>query len=180
MVEEVTYIEAQRDAARKLGFKRLYPINVDVYPEEEFNKLWECVSKADYAFEDTTRGNRELFAAGMLVAGTYNFEIPGEAFGQLTNAGPGSNAQIHFVTLAVNPTGMLVDAADDMFRFAFDKLGVHRISAMIPSFNHKVVRMASLAKMKFEGQIRSSFLYNSEWWDIQMYGLLEHEWKRRG
>jgi hypothetical protein len=177
---EMQYRERQSRAASGLGFNRLLPINTDLYPEEEFNTLWESVSKADYAFEDSTRGDKVRFAAGMLEPGTYNFEIPGEIFAQLQNAYPRSNATIHFITLNVGPTAPMIDAASEMFAFAFTKVGVHRITAFIPSFNQKVIRMASLVKMRFEGQMRRTFQYYNEWWDLQIFGLLDSEWKRRG
>lgn len=175
----MNYYEEQRQNAKALGFDRVIPINTDTYPQESFDKLWEEVSKADYAFEDTTRGNKLLFIENMLKPGTYNFEIPGEAFGQLTNAGPGTNAMIHFVTMGTNPTSHLVDAATEIFRFGFDKISVHRITAFIPSFNQRVIRMAALLRMKFEGQLRKTFLYEESWWDVHIYGLLESEWRRR-
>lgn len=175
----VQYREHQRSIASGLGFRRLLPINTDNYPEAEFYALWEKVSKADYAFEDTTRGDMAAFLRGVLTPGTYNFEIPGEVFAQVTNAFPGSNAGIHFVSLDVGPTAPMIDAAAEVFGFAFNKIGVHRITAYIPSFNHKTIRMAGLMMMRFEGQLRKAFLYNQEWWDMEIHGLLEHEWKRR-
>lgn len=175
----VQYREHQRLVASGLGFRRLLPINTDNYPEEEFYKLWEGIQGADYAFEDSTRGRMDLFLKGMLTLGTYNFEIPGEVFAQLTNAYPGSNASIHFISLIVGPTAPMIDAASEIFSYAFTKVGVHRVTAFIPSFNHKVVRMAGLMKMRFEGQMRKTFQYNEQWWDLEIHGLLENEWKRR-
>lgn len=174
------YRERQRSAARDLGFQRLLPINTDTYPDGAFQELWDKVSKADYAFEDTTRGDMNRFVQNMLLPGTYNFEIPGEIFAQLVNAYQGSNASIHFVSLSTGPTAPLIDASQELLKFAFDVLDIHRITAYIPSFNQKVIRLATLIKMKFEGQMRKAFLYNEEWWDLHIYGLLEHEWKRRG
>lgn len=174
-----TYYEEQKEQAKKLGFKRIVPINIDTYPEEAVDALWERVWDADYAFEDTTRGDKTAFARTMIQPGTYNFEIPGEAFGQLMNCTPGSNAFIHFIVLSKGPTTPLIDAASEMFDFAFTKVGCHRVTATIPGFNQKVIRMASLIRMKFEGQMRKAFLYNGSWWDLHIYGLLDHEWKGR-
>jgi hypothetical protein len=179
-IPEVQYRERQRSVASGLGFRRLLPINTDNIPLEVFEELWTGVEKCDMAFDDLTRGDKAGFAARMLVPGTYNFEIPGEIFAQLVNAFPGSNCFIHFISLSVGPTAPLIDAAAEMFSFAFNKIGVHRISADIPSFNQKVIRMATLLRMKFEGQIRKAFRYNDDWWDLHLYGLLEHEWQRRG
>lgn len=163
-----------------LGLKKLVPINTDKITEEQFDALWEKVSKADYAFEDMLRGNRAAFAASMLVPNTYNFEIPGVVFAQLTNAFENSNAGIHFITLSEERTNILVNSASELFYFAFEVLKVHRITAFVPAFNQRVTRMATLSRMKFEGQLRKAFLYEKEWWDLQIYGLLDIEWARRG
>jgi hypothetical protein len=155
------------------------PINTTTYPQEAFDRLWDKLQGADYAFEDSTRGDKVRFVQNMLAPATYNFELPDQAFGQLVNAYPGSNAAIHFVTLDAVPTTHLVGAAGEIFGFAFDQLGVHRLTAYIPEFNQRVTRMASLLRMKFEGSMRSTFLYHEEYWDLHIYGLLDGEWKRR-
>lgn len=174
------YRERQKEIAKGLGFVRLLPINKDTYPEELFNELWERVSQADYAFEDPFVGDKVAFAASMLAEGTYNFEIPGEIFAQLTLAGPGTTAMIHFTSLSQGPTTPLIEAAAEMFWFAFEQVKVQRISAFIPEFNKKAQRLVSLLRMKFEGDMRKAFLYKGEYWDINIYGLLSSEYKRRG
>lgn len=174
------YRDTQRKAAEKLGFKRLLPINKDTYPGELFDELWEKVSLADYAFEDPFKGDKASFAANMLAEGTYNFEIPNEVFAQLTIAGPGTNAMVHFISLNNGPTSPLVEASSEMFWFAFEQIKVQRISAFIPEFNKKVQRLALLLRMKFEGDMRKAFLYQGEYWDLVIYGLLSNEYKRRG
>jgi hypothetical protein len=179
MIEVERYRELQRERAKVLGFNRLLPVNKDNYPVVAFEELWDRVKEAEYAFEDTTRGKKDLFLLSMLLDGVYNFEIPGQVFVQLTNAGPGTNAMLHFTSLATGPTAPLTEAAAEVFWFAFVKLGVQRITGYIPEFNKKVIRMATLMKMKFEGDMRKAFLYNSEYWDIHIYGILASEYKRR-
>jgi hypothetical protein len=169
----------QKEIATKMGFVRLLPLNKDTLPIELFDQMWERIEKADYAFEDFFKGSKEAFVAGMLAGGTYNFEIPGEIFCQLTFAGQGTNAMLHFITLSTGPTAPLVEASSELFWFAFEQIGVQRITAYIPSFNQKVIRLATLMRMKFEGVMRKAFLYNKEYWDIHIYGLLATEYKRR-
>lgn len=176
---EVQYRERQRKLARDLGFVRLLPINKETYPIALFDELWEKIHKADYAFDDSSKEDKELFAINMCAPGTYNFEIPGEVFAQLTFAAPGSNAYIHFISLSVGPTAPLKEAAAELFWFAFEKIEVQRVTGYIPEFNKKVIRMATLMMMKFEGVMRKAFLYNKEYWDVHLYGLLVTEYKRR-
>lgn len=174
------YREHQRNLARDLGFVRLLPINKETYPEECFLELWEGVERAEYAADDHGKGDQQLFAINMLVPGTYNFEIPGQAFVQLVAAAPDSNAIVHFLSLTIGPTGPLMEAANELLWFAFEKIGVHRVTAFIPMFNKKTIRLATILRMKFEGDMRKAFLYNKEYWDLQIYGLLASEYKRRG
>jgi RimJ/RimL family protein N-acetyltransferase len=171
------YREHARDSAHHLGLFTVVPINVDTYPHSEFDVLWQRVSTADYAFEDTVRGDKQWFIKSMLEQGTFNFEIPNVAFIQLSRAGPGSNAHLHLVTYGNGPAGPLFTAARELFVFAFDTIKVHRLNAWIPSFNYKALRVAGILRMKFEGQMRRAFLYQEQWWDIVMYGLVEDEWR---
>lgn len=136
--------------------------------------------EADYAADDNLRGDKELFATSMLIPGTYNFEIPGHAFVQLKMAAPNSNAEVHFLSLAKGPTAPMLEATTELFWFAFEKVKVHRISAFIPSFNGKTIRLATIMRMKFEGSLRKAFLYNKEYYNLEIYGLLASEYKRKG
>jgi hypothetical protein len=173
------YREQQKAVARKMGFVRVLPINKDTYPEELFLQLWERMKAADYAFEDAYRDDMVGFAERMIQPGTYNFEIPGEAFGQLVGAAQGTNAAVHFISLATGPTAPLTEAAHEIFWFAFEKVGVQRITATIPEFNKKVIRLATLLRMKFEGVMRQAFLYHGEYWGIHIYGILASEYRRK-
>lgn len=168
------------ETVNDLGLNWVKPINRDKIEMWEFEQLWERVRSADYAFEDTTRNSKERFAASMIEANTYNFELPEKAFIQLANCFPLSNAVIHFVTYQSVHVGQLIDAASEVFGFAFDKVGVHRLTAYIPDFNGKAKRLAPLMRMKFEGQMRKSFLYESKWYDIEIFGLLDVDWQKRG
>jgi RimJ/RimL family protein N-acetyltransferase len=174
------YRAVQKELANNLGLKRLLPINRETMPEELFLEMWERIKLADYAFEDSAKEDLVAFIRGVLAEGTYSFEIPDELFCQIVNADRDRNAVVHFITLHTGPTSPMLDAAAELFGFAFDQIGVQRITAFIPSFNQKTIRLASLMRMKFEGQMRKAFLYNTDWWDIHIYGLLKHEWQRRG
>jgi RimJ/RimL family protein N-acetyltransferase len=160
----------------ELGLHLLSPINVNTCSLEQFEQLWDRVRAADYAFEDSLRGSKEWFAASMLEAGTFNFELPQVAFVQLTNAAPNLNAHIHFITYGHTPAGPLLDAARELLTFAFEQVGVHRVQAWVPSFNHKAIRMAGMLHMRFEGQLRRAFLYETQWYDLVMYGIISDEW----
>jgi hypothetical protein len=113
----------------------------------------------------------------MMQAGTYNFEVPDVAFVQLTGAGPGLNANVHFIPYTKVATGTLMDTARELFAFAFGTLEVHRLQAWVPVFNGRAIRLAALMHMKFEGELRRAFRYENEWWNVALYALTEDEWR---
>jgi hypothetical protein len=175
---EVQHGVGQPDPATHLGLRVAVPINRDNYTEDQWEDLWQNVLNADYAFEDTTRGDKAFFFRTIISPGTYNFEIPGKAFAQITNAGEGSCALFHFMVFDEIPTSQLVNAGREIFEFAFRHLKIHRLTATVPSFNQRVQRMASLLHMKFEGSMRQAFQYQGSWWNIEIYSLLEGEWAK--
>lgn len=179
-LSEVEYRSSQHDRAHNIGLVRVLPINVDTCPEQLFLDLWGQIKEQGYAFEDHTRNDMAAFAKSMIQPNTFNFEVPGVAFGQLVGCFEGSNCEIHFCTLKTGPTEPLLQAGMEMFWFAFEQVKVNRITALIPGFNGKIIRFATLMRMKYEGQIRKAFLYNKEYWDLHLYGILASEWRTRG
>jgi ribosomal-protein-alanine N-acetyltransferase len=67
-------------------------------------------------------------------------------------------------------------AAQELIRFGFTALGLHRISAAVGPDN--APSLAVVKKLGFvpEGRLRDHVFTNGAWRDSVLYSLLEHEW----
>jgi [ribosomal protein S5]-alanine N-acetyltransferase len=64
------------------------------------------------------------------------------------------------------------DAADTMIRYAFDTLGLHRITAAIGPENKASIALIEKAGFEYEGRLRDHVFTNGAWRDSLLYSAL--------
>lgn len=74
--------------------------------------------------------------------------------------------------------GLGTEAARRLLIFAFDELGLHRISLRVLSINERAIRSYEKCGFRIEGRERETVQIDGKWHDDLMMGLLEHELKR--
>jgi RimJ/RimL family protein N-acetyltransferase len=68
--------------------------------------------------------------------------------------------------------GYASDAVRTMLGFAFNKLGLHRITAAIGPENKVSVALIEAAGFRYEGRLRDHVFTNGAWRDSLLYSLL--------
>jgi len=180
-LSEEQYCERQRKAAAGLGFKLITPINMDDYPAERFNKLWPLLDSQEYMFDDFSKGNLQGFVEGMIKPFTFNFELGNlQGWATLRNAFEGSSTELHYAIWdkAFNVTST-VAAGREICDFAFQKVGVHRITGLIPQHNKTAQKLATLMGFRFEGEMKQAFKQNNKYQGLCIWGFTVDEWARR-
>ncbi|MEQ7011207.1 GNAT family protein [Actinopolymorpha sp. B17G11] len=76
--------------------------------------------------------------------------------------------------------GYATDAVRTLVAFAFEALGLHRISAAIGPDNKASMAIVETLGFVREGQIRDHVFTNGAWRDSVLYSLLADEWERIG
>jgi [ribosomal protein S5]-alanine N-acetyltransferase len=76
--------------------------------------------------------------------------------------------------------GFATEAAGLLLRFAFERLGLHRVSATAHPNNARSHRVLAKLGMKREGLMRDHMFAHGIWRDSILYAVLEDEWKREG
>jgi RimJ/RimL family protein N-acetyltransferase len=71
--------------------------------------------------------------------------------------------------------GYATDACRTMLRFAFETLGLHRVSAAIGPENLASIAVVKRLGFSYEGRIRHHVFTNGAWRDSQLYSLLVDE-----
>jgi RimJ/RimL family protein N-acetyltransferase len=72
--------------------------------------------------------------------------------------------------------GYATEAAREVLRLAFDKLGLHRVVGRIYAENLASARVLERLGMRREAHFLSNETLRGEWTDEIVYALLEHEW----
>ena len=80
------------------------------------------------------------------------------------------------VATAYQRQGYAGESATAMIDFAFDKLGLHRLTANIGPVNTASIRLIQSLGFSYEGTIRDHVFTNGAWRDSRSYSLLSHEW----
>jgi RimJ/RimL family protein N-acetyltransferase len=63
-----------------------------------------------------------------------------------------------------------------MLSHAFERLGLHRVSLSVFSFNERAIRAYEKAGFRVEGRLREAILRDGRYWDEIQMGVLRDEW----
>lgn len=160
------------------SFKYLTPITKET-PPEELKALWESLKDEDYAFDDHTRGNPEVFIRNLYTPGTAHFKMDEAGYLVVSDIRAGINAAIHYAVWKKDyPMRSIINAGKEIIDWLFDELKVNRVTSAIPSFNKSTTRLVTILGFRYEGAIRSSFLSHEKFYDVLIYGLLKSEWEK--
>ena len=69
------------------------------------------------------------------------------------------------------------EALDLSLRYAFDELGLFRVTAVIGEYNQAAYHLFEQANFTLEVRQRQSVYWNTRSWDKLFFGLLRPEWK---
>ncbi len=73
--------------------------------------------------------------------------------------------------------GYGLDAMQVILRYAFDELGLYRISLNVMSYNTRAIHLYEKIGFIHEGTQRECVYRDGQRWDLVYYGLLRHEWE---
>ncbi len=76
--------------------------------------------------------------------------------------------------------GLATEAAAGLVGYAFTNLGLHRIQASTTSDNGESLRLMARLGMRQEARLKEAELWDGQWLDVLIYGLLVDEWRDRG
>jgi RimJ/RimL family protein N-acetyltransferase len=74
--------------------------------------------------------------------------------------------------------GYATDAVLVRTRFAFARLGLHRVNGH--TFNPAMGRVYEKAGYRHEGTARQMYWRDGAWHDVELHGVLESDWRSRG
>ncbi len=73
--------------------------------------------------------------------------------------------------------GYATEAARAVVDFGFKKLKLHRVSALCVAGNDRSAKVLERLGFRLEGWLKQDDYFKNQWWDTQIYAILEDEWK---
>jgi RimJ/RimL family protein N-acetyltransferase len=74
--------------------------------------------------------------------------------------------------------GLGTEVMQIIARYAFDELGLHRLSLNVFGYNSRAIRVYEKAGYKIEGRVAEAVHRGGKRWDIIFMGLLREDWSR--
>ena len=72
--------------------------------------------------------------------------------------------------------GYATEAAQSIVGLGFEQLALHRITAVCDPRNAAAARVLEKVGMQHEGCLRDHWWVRGEWWDCDLYAILNREW----
>lgn len=174
---EMQHVERGSQDFRHVGLAKLTPINPQGLTPEFFEWLWEKVSSQDYVFDDFWRGDRNAFAAQLLVPGSFHFVIDDRGYAVVRNLFKSDNAELHYVIWdKAMQFREIKQCGYEIVNWCFKYAKVARITAFVPTYNKNALQFATILGFKFEGCLRNGIVYHDKHYDVSIFGLLQSEW----
>ncbi|GAA1127092.1 GNAT family protein [Citricoccus alkalitolerans] len=75
--------------------------------------------------------------------------------------------------------GLGSEAVELTLRHAFEDQGLHRVSLEVYAFNPRARHVYEKAGFRLEGTLREALLFDGEWVDAHVMGILDEQWRSR-
>lgn len=162
---EGTFNRTVHFAPHSIERLRSYWENLSQFPTL-FNQYINNVDDFIKAF--VTEDERGVKANGLV------WEVDDVGIFYLTDIYPGYQATGHFAFWDRRFRGreMLIR---EMLKYVFDDLGFHRIVAEVPLYSNPTMKAVERVGFIKEGRLRKAAWYQGEWWDVNIYSVLDSE-----
>jgi RimJ/RimL family protein N-acetyltransferase len=149
---------------------------------ELLKKYYAKLKRFEIGFNDHVPNSPEGFASIFL---SVNDDFSVEANGlvwevddvgilYLTHISPGFSATAHFAFWDRRFKGR-EELIRRMLDYCFEKYGFHRIEARIAMYANGMMKAVERIGFTKEGRLRDAVLKSGEWYDVNLYSILESE-----
>jgi RimJ/RimL family protein N-acetyltransferase len=150
---------------------------------EKFKYYYEKLSQFDTLFNDYIKGDFQAFvecflyqdAQGQIRPTGLIWDVDDVGILYLAEIKPGQSAQAHFTFWDRRLRGR-EKLIREACRHVMDELQLHRITVEIPLYATPTMKFVeNNLGFKKEGRMREAVLYNGDWFDVNLYSILDHE-----
>lgn len=146
-----------------------------VLTNEKLDALWEKVRTFPQVFDDTSKGNKEMFVARLLDPKNIFVEI-GEGLGLAAgfNVRPHIDMAVHLIMFDRRLRGRELMFLGILGYF-FERLKLRRVTSVITEDSPMTIRLALRLGFKHEGTMREAVLRDGKYLNAHIYGMLREE-----
>ncbi len=150
---------------------------------ERLRFYWEHLKKFDVLFNDFYAGDSAAFIkmfvdqgpGGELRSIGLIWEVDDVGIFYLTQMAPGHQGHIHFTFWDSRLRGR-IELGKEMLIYLMKTFKFHRLVVEVPLYAHKALfRAVESLGFKKEGRMREAALYKGQWFDVNLYAILNHE-----
>lgn len=146
---------------------------------ERLEWLWNKIKTQDYAFDDVSEGNAQVFIGPIFNDMNEWYEVGDAGLYMVNGIIPKCSAFVHFAMWEDIPPRELFPMQSGLFDSLFKRYELNRLTAFIPAFNKQAIRFTMLSGFKYEGELRKAFLKHGTYHNTHFYGLLRDEFYKR-
>lgn len=139
----------------------------------DVEKLWEKISTVKGSYDDRLKDRSDLFVYSLFTDLYYKVEERGLI--RVNGIVPGIEAIIHTVIWDKSEPLDTARKMKEVLALTFEQYDLVRCSTSTASVNEDNIRLAKLLGFKEEGRLRKGTLYNGEWFDTVVMGILKEE-----
>lgn len=154
------------------------PVQLDL---ERFKTYWDRLKDFDVVFNDQVNDvddfMRQFISVkddGSLAATGLIWEVDDVGIFYLTEIRPGYEALGHFNFWDQRLRGR-ESLIREMMKYVFQRFGFHRVVTEVGLYAKPAMAMVERIGFVKEGRKRESVRYKGEWWDVNLYSMLDHE-----
>lgn len=80
---------------------------------------------------------------------------------------------------AFKQKGLMTEALNEVLRYGFTQLNLHRVEALIAAENQASLKLLQRYGFSYEGTVREDYVVDGKNEDSECYSLLKWEWEKR-
>jgi len=175
-MEPILRVECQEPEGNILREIRLMPLSI-----ENMKFLWDKLSQFPTLFDrhivdidDFSNTFLSQNSDGSLRPNGIIWGIDDVGIFYLTNIYPMYQATGHFTFWDRRFRGRR-DLVRSMIKYVCKEFGFHRLVAEVPLYAMPTIHAMEGMGLIKEGRMRKATWYNGEWWDVNVYSVLEEE-----
>ena len=165
-----------------------YEIMYDILGEPDLKKLTGSVTSDEEAYASSPPEERERIRQWYMTRNEQNNRLDLAVVSKETNQIVGEvvfneydedTENVNFRVLLSEAScnkGVGTEALSMFIQYGMEELELHKISLEVYSFNPRAERVYQKVGFKLEGIKREDFLYNQEYIDTKVYGLLKTDY----
>jgi hypothetical protein len=143
---------------------------------EVVEQLWVKAQSVPQAFDERIKDRADIFVHSLFENSLY-IDVLGKGLVQLSSIFLNAEATVHTVIWDRSEPHKIISCMREILQFLFTSpdLGFRRLTTFTGANNTEVIRLIELLGFTFEGRLRKAFMYEGDYHDTLVYGILKEE-----